>query len=33
MGGSIFQLRAYKCVVGSLSDSYIFGFDVSFYKT
>ena len=28
-GGSIFQLRAaYKCVVGSLSDSYIFGFDV-----
>ena len=22
-GGSIFQLRAYKCIVGSLSDSYI----------
>ena len=30
--GSIFQLRAYKCVVGSLSDSYIFGFDVLFIK-
>ena len=25
--------EAYKCVAGSLSDSYIFGFDVSFYKT
>ena len=26
--GQQIQLRAYKCVVGSLSDSYIFGFDV-----
>ena len=25
--------EAYTCVAGSLSDSYIFGFDVSFYKT
>ena len=34
-GGSIglFQLRAYTCAVGSLYVSYIFGFDVSFYKT
>ena len=26
---SIFQLRAYKCVVGGLSDSNIFGLDTS----
>ena len=31
-GGSIFQLSAYKRVVDSLSDSYIFRFDVSFFK-